>query len=167
MKLADLNRTPDGDERRRTLVLCAKADRVLLAMKKRGFGEGWWNGYGGKLDPGETLEQAAVRELEEESGLRVSPNNLSLAGIIDFFFAHQAKDDQRVFVYLVTAWDGEPEETEEMRPQWFLLNQLPLERMWPADRVWIPQILQGARLKGRVLFGDDMSVSDQEYLPMT
>ena len=43
--------------------------QLLLGRKKRGFGEGKWNGFGGKLEPGETVEEAAVRELQEESGV--------------------------------------------------------------------------------------------------
>jgi 8-oxo-dGTP pyrophosphatase MutT (NUDIX family) len=38
-------------------------------MKKRGFGVGKWNGYGGKLDEGESIEQCAIRELEEECSI--------------------------------------------------------------------------------------------------
>ena len=59
-------------EKVKHLTICFLHDdeKVLLAMKKRGFGEGWWNGYGGKLIEGETPEEAAIRELEEESGIR-------------------------------------------------------------------------------------------------
>ena len=42
--------------------------RVLLGMKKRGFGQGWWNGFGGKLQQNETTEECAVRETKEECG---------------------------------------------------------------------------------------------------
>lgn len=38
-------------------------------MKKRGFGVGKWNGYGGKLDEGESIERCAIRELEEECSI--------------------------------------------------------------------------------------------------
>ena len=44
-----------------TLVLVCNADKVLLGMKKRGFGEGRWNGFGGKVETGETIPEAAVR----------------------------------------------------------------------------------------------------------
>jgi hypothetical protein len=37
------------------LGLMRKGDKILLAKKKRGFGAGWWNGYGGKLQSGETI----------------------------------------------------------------------------------------------------------------
>ena len=44
-----------------TLVFVADASRILLGMKKRGFGVGRWNGFGGKVDPGESIEAAAKR----------------------------------------------------------------------------------------------------------
>lgn len=42
---------------------------VLLGLKKRGFGTGKWNGFGGKVEPGETIRQAAIREMKEEAGI--------------------------------------------------------------------------------------------------
>lgn len=44
-----------------TLVLVVRPGRVLLGMKKRGFGAGKWNGFGGKVQPGETIEDGARR----------------------------------------------------------------------------------------------------------
>ena len=64
-----------------TLVLLREENRVLLGMKKRGFGVGKWNGFGGKLEPGETVVEAAARELEEESGLVVNTTDLGTGGI--------------------------------------------------------------------------------------
>ena len=51
-------------------VLDPVGKRVLLGMKKRGFGAGMWNGFGGKVELGETVEEGARRELEEETGWR-------------------------------------------------------------------------------------------------
>ncbi len=60
------------------------AKEVLLGMKKRGFGQGKWNGFGGKVEPGETVEAAALRELEEESCVRAA--GAELRGKITFTF---------------------------------------------------------------------------------
>ena len=49
-----------------TLVAVLKENNILLGMKKRGFGEGRWNGFGGKVETGETIEEGAKRELKEE-----------------------------------------------------------------------------------------------------
>jgi 8-oxo-dGTP diphosphatase/2-hydroxy-dATP diphosphatase len=44
-----------------TLVLVSKKCGILLGLKKRGFGEGKWNGFGGKIESGESVIQAAIR----------------------------------------------------------------------------------------------------------
>ena len=59
-------------------------------MKKRGFGEGRWNGFGGKLHEGETCEEAALRELEEESGLKAT--SVEKVGELHFSFASASKN---------------------------------------------------------------------------
>ena len=72
------------NENRKILTLCIihEHPRVLLGMKKRGFGQGKWNGFGGKVNDGESIEEAAVRELEEEAGIRVQA--LKFMGMLDF-----------------------------------------------------------------------------------
>jgi 8-oxo-dGTP diphosphatase/2-hydroxy-dATP diphosphatase len=58
--------------------------KVLLGKKKRGFGTGRWNGFGGKVEEGETIEESAKRETREEAGIDVS--DLEKVGIIEFEF---------------------------------------------------------------------------------
>lgn len=127
-----------------TLVLFLKDDQILLAMKKRRFGAGLWNGIGGKLDPGETIEQAAVRECQEEVGM--TPLKLEKVAIHDFLFID---DDfaMQVHTYLCRTWDGEPEETEEMAPKWFHVHDIPFDTMWQDDVYWLPSVLRGHKLK--------------------
>ena len=69
-----------------TLCLLVKDDKVLLAMKKRGFGMGKWNGVGGKVEDGETIEMAAARETGEEIGVAVETAGMKNIGNITFFF---------------------------------------------------------------------------------
>lgn len=139
---------------RRTLVFLRDGDRILLAMKKRGFGHGRWNGLGGKLEPGETLEQAAVRECHEESG--VTPRTLNLVAEHDFVQQSDAPEawHMYVYVYLCESWDGTPVETEEMAPQWFTLNQIPYKDMWEDDEYWLARVLDGQLLKGTFTFDE-------------
>lgn len=137
-----------------TLIYCLREDDVLLGLKKRGFGEGKWNGYGGKRHDAETVEEAAVRELREEAGIEAAGEDLQKIAEIEFFFADEPGWDQRVHVFLLHAWRGEPQETEEMRPQWFRIDALPLERMWIDDQYWLPRALNGERLRCSFTFGD-------------
>jgi 8-oxo-dGTP diphosphatase/2-hydroxy-dATP diphosphatase len=125
-----------------TLVLLRRGDEVLLAMKKRGFGAGRWNGVGGKLEPGESLEQALVRECHEEIG--VTPLQYHKVAEHNFHEYHEGEQKQMlVHAYVCTEWRGEPAESEEMAPRWFQLADIPYDEMWSDDPHWLPQVLEG------------------------
>ena len=132
-----------------TLAIIEDADRALLAMKKRGFGKGWWNGYGGKVEEGETIEDAMVRELQEESGLIAKKFNKR--AVIEFFFQGTDKEVE-MHVFEVTDYKGELIETDEMAPKWFAKTDIPYEQMWPADRDWMPMYFEGKNIKGSAIF---------------
>tara|TARA_Y100000310_G_scaffold1020_3_gene1461 strand:+ start:6208 stop:6690 length:483 start_codon:yes stop_codon:yes gene_type:complete len=140
-----------------TLCYLLKDDQVLLGMKKRGFGEGKWNGYGGKPEPGESIEEAAIRELEEEAGILIQLQHLEKMAEIDFSFADVSKEknwDQVVYVFFVRNWEGEPKETEEMKPQWFRINEVPINNMWIDDPHWLPLAFEGKKIKANFVFGN-------------
>lgn len=86
-----------------TLTIIYQHPRVLLAMKKRGFGAGRWNGFGGKVEPGETLEQAAKREIMEEGGIVV--HKLEKTGKIDFEF-DGTPEILEVYIFKSDAFSG-------------------------------------------------------------
>ncbi|XP_060116685.1 oxidized purine nucleoside triphosphate hydrolase [Heteronotia binoei] len=132
-----------------TLVLVVQPQRVLLGMKKRGFGAGRWNGFGGKVQPGESIEQAARRELQEESGLTVDV--LQKIGRITFEFAGNT-ELMEVHIFRADNFQGEPAESEEMRPQWFELDHVPFKDMWPDDSYWFPLLLQKKTFVGYFKF---------------
>lgn len=132
-----------------TLVFIRDKARVLLGMKKRGFGQGRWNGFGGKVEPGETILQGAMRELNEECGIQVK--NLDEVGRLMFEFVG---DPQllEVHVFAGTKYTGEPKETQEMRPSWFLNTEIPFKEMWPDDILWFPFLLEGSKFSGYFKF---------------
>lgn len=121
-----------------TLVYLIKDDRVLMAMKKRGHGEGKWNGPGGKLEPGETPLEAAAREVQEEIG--VTPLLRRQLGIVTYHDPEFGNFSAHVF--RCTSWKGEPVETEEMRPQWFPIDAIPYDQMWAGDNQWVPYVIR-------------------------
>lgn len=135
-----------------TLVFLVKTDQVCLAMKKRGFGEGKWNGYGGKVEPDESVESAALRELTEESLVTAQKQDLTLIAKKRYY--HPGKDVLEVHTFFLRTWHGEPQETEEMRPAWFLRTEIPFEKMWVDDIHWFPRVLAGEKLFGQVWFDD-------------
>ena len=132
-----------------TLVVVHDDEKILLGYKKRGFGAGRWNGFGGKLNDGETLEQAAHRELEEEIG--ITANSLQSRGQIVFTF-EDGHEPVEVNIFTLESFLGEPVESEEMRPQWYLHADIPYSEMWPDDEFWLPLVLQGKNVTGTVHF---------------
>jgi len=145
-----------------TLCLPIKESKVLLGMKKRGFGEGKLNGFGGKVREDETIEQAVVRELYEEIGIRTKEKYLRKVAELDytFPFAQDKGWDQIVHVYFVENWRGKPKESEEMGFEWHDNDKIPFHRMWHSDQYWIPQILKGKKIKATFVFREDNQTVD-------
>lgn len=155
--------------REATLCYLVKEDHVLLGLKKRGFAEGILNGYGGKVHPGESIEDTAARELYEESSVKVDPKRLERVAVIDFHFAgsdeHKAWG-QRVYVFLAKTWEGEPIETEEMSPAWYRFSDIPYDRMWVDDAEWLPMVLEGKKLTATYFFNEDGKTIDRRELKL-
>lgn len=142
-----------------TLCLVLANSQVLLGMKKRGFGMGKWNGFGGKVHTDETLEEAAKRELLEECGLVAL--GLEQRAVFSFHFENGI-DDIELYAFAVTKFEGEPTETEEMRPQWFYENEIPYDKMWADDRLWLPEFLLGKKMIGEFHFKDEIHLLDHK-----
>jgi 8-oxo-dGTP pyrophosphatase MutT (NUDIX family) len=135
-----------------TLCFLLQGENVLLGMKKRGFGEGKWDGFGGKVMQDETVEEAAIRELEEESGIKVRIDDLKPVAEVDFIFENDPDLNNHTVVYISRNWQGEPIETEEMKPRWFERKELPFSAMWSCDAQWIPSVLAEKMIKATVYF---------------
>jgi 8-oxo-dGTP diphosphatase/2-hydroxy-dATP diphosphatase len=142
-----------------TLSFVVEGEQVLLGMKKRGFGAGRWNGFGGKVEPGESIETAAARELREECGIEAL--EMELSGIHEFEFEAERGTILEVHVFRVGRFTGDPVETEEMRPEWFSVGDIPYDTMWPDDRYWLPLFLRGERFRAYFLFGPEDRVLEK------
>ncbi|RJQ36190.1 8-oxo-dGTP diphosphatase [Candidatus Parcubacteria bacterium] len=150
-----------------TISFLVDDSRVVLAEKKRGFGQGFLNGYGGKAQEGETPEDAAIRELREEAGVAAAPDALEKVAVIDFFDGKQPVTECHIF--FASAWDGEPRETEEMaKPAWFDRANPPFERMWAADRTWLPLVFNGQKIRAKAYYEQGMKKMDRfEHKPLS
>jgi 8-oxo-dGTP diphosphatase len=142
-----------------TLIYLRRDSQILLAMKKRGFGIGKWNGPGGKVEPGETIEQAAIRECQEEIG--ITPHNIKLVGRLHFFMPNDPNFEHDCSIFSCRDWEGEPTESEEMRPEWFTEQSIPYADMWPDDTVWMPLLLADK------LFAGTINTSESELISHT
>ncbi|KAI0674534.1 NUDIX hydrolase domain-like protein [Trametes maxima] len=158
--------------------------KVLLGYKKRGFGVGLWNGFGGKVDPGETSAQAAVRELEEESGITAP---LELCGTL-FFVVEGVDTAFNINIFRAYEYSGTITETDEMRPEWFGIQEsllprsnpspaagsevaadgersdalppIPLDKMWADDQFWMPLMFSRRHFVGRADFAPNGTESN-------
>ncbi len=142
-----------------TLCVVYRDKQVLLGYKKRGFGAGRWNGFGGKPKENESLSEAAVRELKEEAGL--IPLQIKKRGVLTFEFTNPP-EILEVYIFSVTDFTGEVIETEEMKPQWFELAQIPYSQMWPDDPYWLPLLLAGKNFSGKFYFRDYNTLLEQQ-----
>jgi 8-oxo-dGTP diphosphatase len=140
-----------------TLLFVVQGRRVLLIHKKRGLGAGKINGPGGRIEPGETPRDAAVREVHEELGVRVL--DPVARGRLRFQFVDGYSLDVHVFV--ATDMTGEPHETDEAVPCWTDRDAIPWDRMWADDRLWLPHVLAGCDVDGRFVF-DGEAMLDHE-----
>lgn len=153
--------TGTGDIPTVTLCVLVKDNRVLLGMKKKKLGKGKYNAFGGKVEIGETIEEAALRELYEETGGKL-PGNYGVhakeyckVGEITYIFPDQPEHNQVMHIYLVKQWQGETKETDEMTAEWFSYDKIPYEQMWDNDKHWLPLVLEGKKIRGKIIHDEN------------
>lgn len=130
---------------------------VLLGRKKHGLGEGYYVGLGGKLEPGESAVEAAVREVAEESGVLVEAADLEPRGLLSYRFPHREAWSQESNVFVCRRWIGEPAPSDELDPEWFEIAAIPLHEMWDDARFWLPDVLAGGAVRRSFTFGADLA----------
>jgi 8-oxo-dGTP diphosphatase len=133
-----------------TLCHIRRGRELLLKKATRGISVGKWNGPGGKIEPGESPEAGAAREVFEETGLTVK--RLFHHGTILFFMDGGRRLDIRVHLFSTGDFAGRARSTEEGRVRWFPLNGLPWGAMWDDDRYWFPAMLSGGRFEAKFYY---------------
>ncbi len=143
-----------------TLCYVQKDNQVLLInFTKEGMSKGKWNGVGGKIEPGESPEEAAIREIKEETGLTVT--NPRLRGILTFpaFSGQDGEGDWRVFVFTASDFEGEPHtETREGKLAWVDIDKVLELNVWPDDQYWLPLLNQERFFTGKFVFGNNKEI---------
>lgn len=140
--------TPTEDA---TLLFVIQNRSILLIHKLRGLGKGKINGPGGRVEAGETAQECAVRETQEEIG--VTPTGVTYAGRLHFQFVdgYGLRGD----VFRADGFEGTLNETDEAIPEWFPVDAIPYERMWADDPIWLPHLLSRCRFTGYFIFDQD------------
>ncbi len=162
MNLVECKNEFVGQLRQATLCFLCRDKEILLAMKKRGFGKGRYNGPGGKPEGLESVEEAIKREVKEEIGVEVG--KMEKVAVLDFYFASKPEWNQQVTVFKSIEWQGEPVESEEMAPEWFVNEKIPYEKMWPDDIYWLPKVIEGKKIRASFLFGENDVVLEKEVV---
>lgn len=134
-----------------TLCFVFDDEEVLLIYKKRGTGEGLYNGPGGKVEDEESIKEAAVRETKEET--HIEPIDPEKIGELDFYFGEE--HFMNVHIFKTNEYKGGAQETEEARPEWFNTSEIPLDEMWPDDKYWVQMMLDGKQFEGEFFFDED------------
>ncbi len=163
-KLSDIDWNTWQPRDQATLLFVIRNGHILLIHKKRGLGAGNINGPGGRLEPGETPIEAAVREVQEE--LCITPTNVAYRG--ELFFQFTDGHSIHGIVFTASNFEGTPTETDEADPIWTPLDAIPYDRMWADDRHWIPLMLQNKPFHGYFIFDGPQMLDlrvDTENLP--
>jgi 8-oxo-dGTP diphosphatase len=142
-----------------TLCYVRHAGQTLMVhrvKKANDMHAGKWNGLGGKLEPGETPEECAVREIYEESGLRV--RHLRLKGLLTF--PHFAKDeDWYAFIFVCEEFEGELIDSPEGDLQWIPDTKLATLNLWEGDRIFLPWLDRPGFFSGKFVYQDGKLVT--------
>lgn len=136
---------------RATLVFVISGDKLLLIRKKRGLGAGKISAPGGRLEPGESPAECALRELEEELGVRALGLEPCGANRVEFADGYRLE----FYVFRASGCEGTPTETAEAIPLWTAVDQIPYDQMWVDDRLWLPLVLNATPFLGRFVFRGD------------
>ena len=146
MKLATLCYVMDNDK---TLML-------LRNKKENDYHEGKWNGLGGKLEQGETPEECAVREVYEESGLKVT--DPIMKGLITFPL-FDGVDDWYVFVFTFKKFSGNLIDSPEGHLEWIQNNKLIDLNLWDGDKHFIPWLFENKFFSAKFIYENGKYIS--------
>lgn len=149
-----------------TSVFLRKDNKILLALKKRGFGMGKLVGVGGKREAGESIEQAAAREVFEEIGVRVTKLERMATVVFDDLRYKGAIEKTPMYVFVATEWEGEPQESDEVKPEWVALSDIPYEKMWSDAKVYLPRVLRGEKFEAYFRYNEHNEFIEERILPI-
>jgi 8-oxo-dGTP pyrophosphatase MutT (NUDIX family) len=144
-------------------MLLFKDSKILLGLKKRGFGMNKIDGFGGKVEKNETIYQAAIRETKEECGIDVK--DAKFIGLIRFQFEIE-KVTLLVYIFISRNFEGKAVESEEMLPEYFDISDIPYDRMWKDYIYWYPHILEDKCFYAEFYYSDYENILSHSLVDM-
>lgn len=131
---------------------------VYRNKKPNDMHRGKWNGLGGKLEPAESPEECAVREVFEESGLQTE--ELILKGFLTFpNFSND--EDWYAFVYLIPSFSGSLVDSPEGDLRWIEDEKLLDLNLWAGDRIFLPLLDRPGIFSGKFVYKNGSLVDHQ------
>lgn len=128
-----------------TLCYIRHEDEYLMLYrnkKKNDLNEGFWIGFGGKVEPGESETEGAIREIWEETGMTVSEDQMVYVGLIHFI--SDKWEDEDMYLYEVyPGYKAENVECNEGTAEWVQIKKLSSLPMWEGDRIFMDKMLAG------------------------
>ena len=122
-----------------TMIYLKKDDSYLLLFrnkKKNDINEGKWIGVGGHREPNETIDECAIREVKEETGLDV--HSLECAGEV-LFVDENLK--MMMYLYEITDFSGTLIECNEGDLKWIPIKDIYNYPMWEGDKLFLPKVI--------------------------
>lgn len=148
-----------------TLCYIEKDDSFLMLYrnkKEQDQSQGKWLGIGGKLDAGESPEDCVLREVYEETGLRLT--KYSFRGVVTFI--SDCWEDELMFMYTASQFEGELTPTcDEGELAWIKKDKLMELSLWEGDRYFLQDLIEGKPLVNMKLTyeGDTLISCDRYY----
>lgn len=150
-----------------TLVYVRRPGQTLMLHRiKRAndMHQGKWNGLGGKLEPGESPEMCAIREVYEESGLRI--HNPELRGILTFP-DFRVDEHWYAFVFVAHTFTGTLIDSAEGVLQWIDNDRLLELPLWEGDRIFLPWLDQDRFFSARFVYKEGrLCAYDAVFYPL-
>jgi 8-oxo-dGTP diphosphatase len=142
-------------------VIDIKQNSTLMihrVKKENDYHEGKWNGLGGKFEQGESPEECAIREIEEESGLKVKSVNMK--GFITFPL-FDGKEDWYVFLFTTNDFEGKLIDSPEGNLAWVPNDKLTELNLWDGDKYFIPWLFQDKFFSAKFNYKDGKYINYQ------
>lgn len=159
------------------LIYVRQQGKILMihrdSQRPGDYHSGRWNGLGGKLEVDESPLEAAVRELAEESGLKLPPTKFKSLGVVQFpNFKPKKSEDWMVFIFTAELSSVEEQncqtECDEGSLHWIPVQEVSALNLWPGDKYFIPFVLNDQPFVGTLWYGaDEPSVKKVWISPLT